>query len=150
LPEQPAAAIRDDIIERAAQQSEFPRVLVFGCKNDGHAARLGRAGAIVISIKCMAHLQPSYLDFALSRGHADGVLLLGCEDGNCAYRYGATWTEQRVARTRDPRLRKRTDTTRIALGWLSPWSDKTNVVEKYQAFRASLKMDESPAEVSES
>ncbi len=44
----------------------------------------------------------------------------------------------------------RADTAKIALGWLPPWSENTNVVDKYEAFRASLKMDEPPAEVSES
>ena len=88
---------------------------------------------------CMGHLQPSNFDFALSRHHADGILLLGCQDGNCNYRLGAEWTEQRIARERDPRLRKRTDTTKIALAWQAPWSDYRDPVALYEAFRSVLR-----------
>lgn len=146
MPERSAAHIRADIVERAVQQSDFPRVLVFGCEDDCQAGLLSPAGAVVVTVNCMGHLQPSYLDFVLSRGHADGILLLGCEDGDCNYRYGAIWTEQRVARQRDPRLRKRTDTSRIALGWLSPWSGYPDVVKKYEAFRATLQADNAVSE----
>ena len=90
----------------------------------------------------MAHLQPSYFDFVLSRGHADGILLLGCEDGNCNYRLGAEWTEKRIRRERDPNLRKRTDTTRIAMGWLEPWASVADPAKRLVAFRESLSRQE--------
>jgi coenzyme F420-reducing hydrogenase delta subunit len=93
----------------------------------------------------MAHLQPSYLDFVLSRGHADGVFLLGCEDGNCDYRLGAEWTEERIRRERDPHLRKRTDTSKIAMGWLSPWSDIADPAQRLAAFKERLGRDEDEA-----
>jgi quinol-cytochrome oxidoreductase complex cytochrome b subunit/coenzyme F420-reducing hydrogenase delta subunit len=138
LPARSAAAIRADIIERADPESAGRRVLVFGCKDERETDTLRRAGVDVITVNCMAHLQPSYLDFVLSRGHADGVLLLGCQDGNCNYRLGAAWAEQRIARERDPRLRMRTDTTLIALAWQAPWSEHAGAMAKYTAFRESL------------
>ncbi|MGI9261484.1 MAG: cytochrome b N-terminal domain-containing protein [Woeseiaceae bacterium] len=144
LPDRSAAEIRKNIIEQAASASTEPRVLVFGCKDDREAGRLQCAGANVITVNCMGHLQPSYFDFVLSRDHADGILLLGCQDGNCNYRLGAEWTEQRIARERDPRLRKRTDSTKIALSWQTPWSDFAGAVATYEAFEAKLR--ESPAE----
>lgn len=147
MPERPAVDIRADIIERAAQQSDFPRVLVFGCEDDTQVKTLSRAGATVVTVNCMGHLQPSFFDFVLSRGHADGILLLGCHGGDCNYRYGAIWTELRIARERDPRLRRRTDTSKIALGWLSPWSNYSNVVEKYAAFRGTLQPDDPKSEI---
>jgi len=139
LPDRSAAEIRNNIIEQAAPASAEPRVLVFGCKDDREAGKLRRAGANVITVNCMGHLQPSYFDFVLSRNHADGILLLGCQDGNCNYRLGAAWTEQRIARERDPRLRKRTDTTKIALSWQAPWSDFTGAVATFEAFAATLR-----------
>lgn len=134
IPDRTAADIREAIIRQGAQQTGSTQVLVFACDGDRQAEKLRREGAAVVTVNCMGHLQPSYFDFALSRGHADGILLLGCEDGNCNYRYGAVWTEQRVGRQRDPRLRKRTDTRMIALGWMSPWSEYPDVASKYQAF----------------
>ena len=90
-------------------------------------------------------MQPSFLDFVLSRDHAEGVLLLGCEDGNCNYRLGAEWTEARINRERDPRLRKRTEPSKIAMGWQSPWSDIKDPAKKLAAFKASLANEEGDA-----
>jgi len=142
LPNQTAADIRDDITRNAEAPSDAPRVMVFGCRDDRQTKILRSAGANVVTVRCMAHLQPSYLDFVLSRNHADGVMLLGCENGNCNYRFGPEWTEARVTRQRDPRLRKRTDTARIAMGWLAPWADIANPTKRLDAFRDALsKMD---------
>jgi ferredoxin len=135
LPNRSAADIRQDIIDRAEQQENAPRILVFGCRDDRQTEKFRQAGANVITVRCMAHLQPSFIDFVLSRNYAEGILLLGCEDGNCNYRFGTEWTEARIARERDPRLRKRTDTSRIAMGWHAPWSDIRRPAKKLAAFR---------------
>jgi len=138
LPNHSAADIRQQIVDQAVETSSEPRVMVFGCRDDRQTERVRKAGANVIKVRCMAHLQPSYLDFVLSRDKADGIMLLGCEDGNCNYRLGAEWTEARIARERDPRLRKRTDTTKIAMGWVPPWSNIVDPVKRLDAFRNSL------------
>ena len=138
LPNRSAADIRQDIVDQAVAASNEPRVMVFGCRDDRQTEVVRKAGGNVVTVRCMAHLQPSYLDFVLSRDKADGVMLLGCEDGNCNYRLGAEWTEARIARKRDPLLRKRTDTSRIAMGWLAPWSNISDPAKKLDAFRASL------------
>lgn len=137
LPDRSAAMLRDEIVV-ADEQGTAPRVLVFGCRDDRQLRDLQKAGVRCIPVNCVGQLPPSYIDFALSRNHADGVMLLGCEDGSCAYRFGALWTEQRLARQRDPMVRRRVDLSRVALGWQVPWSTCRNVVDKYQAFVASL------------
>jgi quinol-cytochrome oxidoreductase complex cytochrome b subunit/Fe-S-cluster-containing hydrogenase component 2 len=141
MPDRSAADIREDIIRHGVRQSGTTHILVFACDGDQQAEILRRAGVDVVTLKCMGHLQPSFIDFVLSRRYTDGVLLLGCQDGNCNFRYGALWTEQRVGRQRDPRLRKRTDTGRIALGWASPWSEHADVVKKYEAVRDKVQRD---------
>ena len=69
-------------------------------------------------------LPPAFIDFVLSRGLADGIMLAGCAEGDCYYRIGGTWTRERVAGTRDPYLRKRVDRERLALSWLPPGSTR--------------------------
>jgi coenzyme F420-reducing hydrogenase delta subunit len=138
LPDRSAANLRDDIIAAGAGKSS-PHVIVFGCRDDAELSAIEKAGHRVVKVNCMGQLPPSYIDFALSRGHADGVMLLGCQDGNCSYRFGAEWTEQRMARQRDPMLRGRVDVSRVALGWQAPWADNANAVQKLHAFVASLK-----------
>lgn len=142
LPDRTAAALREDIIaaskHNASTPSESAHVLVFGCRDDSQLQEMEDAGASCVAVNCMGQLPPSFIDFALSRGHADGLLMLGCRDGNCTYRFGAEWTQQRLARQRDPMLRRRVDLSRVAIGWQAPWSEFDNTQRKYQSFRRSL------------
>ena len=67
---------------------------------------------------CVGMLPPSFIDFALSRDLADGVMLAGCADGDCYYRLGNDWTQQRVDGERDPYLRQRVVRERVSTSWL--------------------------------
>jgi coenzyme F420-reducing hydrogenase delta subunit len=62
-------------------------------------------------------LPPSFIDYVLSRGLGDGVVLAGCAEGGCIHRFGDRWTTQRVAGQRDPWLRERVPRDRVALSW---------------------------------
>ena len=86
----------------------------------------------------MAQLPPSFVDWALSRDLADGVVLKGCAHGDCQYRLGATWTRQRMDRERDPQLRKRVDAEKLALLWSEPWCDFPDTASAIAAFRDTL------------
>ena len=138
LPELPAADIRTAIREAGAVLEGEQRVIAFGCAGEKSVQELRKAGASVVEVACMGQLPPAFIDFVLSRDHADGVLLLGCQDGNCNYRYGAEWTEQRLARERDPRLRQRVNSEMIACAWQSPWCDSGNALEAYRRFGETL------------
>jgi quinol-cytochrome oxidoreductase complex cytochrome b subunit/coenzyme F420-reducing hydrogenase delta subunit len=137
LPDRSAAALREDIIAAGADKTS-PHAIVFGCRDDGQLEEIAEAGISHVKVNCMGQLPPSYVDFTLSRGHADGILLLGCRDGNCSYRFGAEWTEQRLARERDPMVRQRVDMSKVAVGWNAPWSDNASAVKKYEAFLRTL------------
>ncbi len=137
LPDRTIAALRADIVA-AGSDGESPRVVVLACRDDRQLEDVEAAGFKVIKVNCMGQLPPSFIDFTLSRGHADGILLLGCQDGNCSYRFGAKWTEQRLSRQRDPMVRRRVELSKVAIGWHAPWSDISNPVEKLAAFRRSL------------
>jgi len=138
LPESSAASIRTAIGEASALLTGKQRVMAFACRGGRSVDELRSAGAAVVELVCMGQLPPSFIDFVLSRDHADGVLLLGCEDGNCNFRFGAAWSEQRIARERDPRLRRRVDSRQIACGWQSPWNDAPGAVELHRRFGATL------------
>jgi coenzyme F420-reducing hydrogenase delta subunit len=83
-------------------------------------------------------LPPAFVDFALARDHADGVMLAGCAEGDCYYRLGDEWTRERVASRRDPYLRKRVDRDRLSLCWL-PSGSKRRRETALDEFTASLK-----------
>jgi coenzyme F420-reducing hydrogenase delta subunit len=61
-------------------------------------------------------LPPSFVEYALRAG-ADGVLVTGCREGDCAYRLGDRWTLERFAGHRAPHLRANVARERIRIAW---------------------------------
>jgi coenzyme F420-reducing hydrogenase delta subunit len=114
------------------------RLLVFGCEGKFRPEKHTDSQTAAVSLICMAQLPPSFIDWILSRDLADGVVLAGCAHNDCQYRLGAKWTEQRINRVRDPRLRNRVDTERLALLWTEPWSDFPKMASAIDAFRDTL------------
>jgi coenzyme F420-reducing hydrogenase delta subunit len=86
----------------------------------------------------MAQIPPPFIDYVLSRDLADGILLAGCVDADCRYRFGAAWTEQRIRRERDPHLRKRIDDRRIALAWTDAYGNDRSIAAQVRALRKAL------------
>ena len=91
--------------------------MIFAC-NVSDVASLRGEGTTVIELPCVGMLPPSFVDFALSRRHVDGVMVAGCAEGDCQQRLGNEWTIERMARRRDPYLRQRVDERRLLLSWL--------------------------------
>jgi coenzyme F420-reducing hydrogenase delta subunit len=82
-------------------------------------------------------LPPSFIDYALSRKVADGVFITGCRANACFHRFGITWTEARLAATRDPYLRARVPRERLAVHWGGA-HDRTALIAALEEFRAGL------------
>ena len=79
-----------------------------------------------------------FFDFIISRQYADGIFLAACDGNACHYRLGTQWTEQRIERERDPRLRKRIDDRRIAAAWRDFPEHTGRLSDQINAFRDSL------------
>ena len=117
LPEHAISELRERSIEAAAQLDGSARVLVYACERSA-VDSLQCPSSTVITMPCVGMLPPAFIDFALSRDLADGVMLAGCAESACYYRLGNEWTRDRVARARDPQLRNRVPRDRVALSWL--------------------------------
>jgi quinol-cytochrome oxidoreductase complex cytochrome b subunit/coenzyme F420-reducing hydrogenase delta subunit len=122
LPDRNIRELRARTLAACAKLDGPARVLVYGCRHSAHADRLMAPGVSVLTVPCLAALPPGFIDFVIMRRHADGVLLAGCNEGNCHYRLGTGWTAQRLAGERDPRLRERVPRQRIEIfrggrGW---------------------------------
>jgi ferredoxin len=117
LPETSMRELRERTVEAAKQLEASPRVLVYGCAHGPNLIRLEGPGVAVLELECAAMLPPAFLDFVLSRGHAEGVFLTGCREEDCFHRLGVQWTQERIARERDPYLRERVPRERIATCW---------------------------------
>jgi len=117
LPDFSIARLRD-LTDAAGIRLTGPgSVLVFGCDHALDVKKLESKRVAAISLPCIAMLPPSFIDYALSRGVADGVFLTGCRDGECFHRLGVYWTELRLAGQRDPYLRARVPRERVATSW---------------------------------
>jgi ferredoxin len=110
------------------------RVIVYACEHSIGVDELEHDDARVVKMPCVAMLPPAFLDFVISRKLADGVLISGCRDGDCHFRLGARWTDQRLARERDPYLRQRVPRERIETCWFggSRRGDRGRLLEEFQ------------------
>ena len=136
LPDRTIGALREELIAEQDAKTAGPRVLVFGC-DTSNVDELQGDGTRVIKLPCVGMLPPSFVDFALSRRFADGVMISGCAVGDCYHRLGNEWTIARMAGERDPYLRKRVDTRRLLLNWL-PRNAGRRRRKALEAFRSAL------------
>lgn len=120
LPEPSLNSLRDRLEQGSAALSGTPRILVIGCDHAAAVRALANERVSAVSLPCTGMLPPSFIDFALSRDLADGVFITGCQHGQCENRLGVRWTEERLAGTRDPALRKRVPRDRLAIAWAAP------------------------------
>ncbi len=120
LPGLSASTLRDKV-ERAASKLEGrpDRIMVFGCDKALRVDKFRGKGIATVSMPCAGMLPPSFIDFVLSRKLADGVVVTGCRRGECHYRLGQIWLEERLDGVRDPRLRKRVPRERVNRIWAS-------------------------------
>jgi ferredoxin/coenzyme F420-reducing hydrogenase delta subunit len=138
LPDQSVALVRDMVTEATQNLEGSRRIVIFGCEGSNKLDQFVDTETAVVNLTCMAQLPPAFVDWVLSRDFADGVVLRGCAHSDCQYRLGAKWTEQRMHRERDPRLRKRVDVEKLAMLWTEPWCDFPNTASAISAFRDTL------------
>ena len=115
LPGLPLATLRARLDEAldALESAPAPRVLVLGCREGAQPASWPE-GSTGVAALCSAQWPPAFVEYALRRG-ADGVLVTGCPDGDCAFRLGARWTAERIDGERLPQLRAQVERGRVRL-----------------------------------
>lgn len=90
------------------------RIMVFGCDNAVDVEELKADNVAVVNFFCAGMIPPTLVEYALKKG-ADGVLITGCRSGDCYFRFGNIWLDQRFEGRRKPVLRQRADHRRIAV-----------------------------------
>lgn len=120
LPGLPMRTLRDRIEAESGQIDGKSRVMLFGCDHGYDVNRLAASNVAAVRLPCTGMLPPAFIDFVLSRGLADGVMLTGCSEGECHNRFGVRWTRDRLARKRDPYLRQRVPAERLETVWAAP------------------------------
>jgi coenzyme F420-reducing hydrogenase delta subunit/ferredoxin len=119
------------------------KVLVFGCECAGDAAALERPGVAAVNLLCTGMLPPSFIEYALRAG-ADGVLITGCRESDCAYRLGNVLTGERLRGEREPHLRANVPRERLQVTWAGR-GDEESIEKALEDFRARLPGTAAPA-----
>lgn len=84
----------------------------------------GVDGLHVVKLPCSGMVQPLMIEAALKQGAA-GVVVCGCQIGDCYYREGNKMIRERLLGNRPPSLKKATDRRRVLALWLSrPQKDR--------------------------
>lgn len=109
--------LRSAMVEQLDGVRAPVKLLVYGCDCAADVGRLGLPGVVAQSLPCIGNLPPAFIDYALRRAGADGVLLTGCRPGDCFYRFGNRWVEERMDGTREPHLRRSVDRSRLRIHW---------------------------------
>jgi ferredoxin/coenzyme F420-reducing hydrogenase delta subunit len=138
LPEAPARELRDRVHEAARGLSGNSRIMVFGCAHGYDASALAGPEVAALHIPCVGMLPPAFIDYVLSRRLAEGVVLAGCSEGECHNRHGVRWTVDRLARARDPMLRKRVPRERIETVWAplaEGWTHRRRIADFAERLR---------------
>jgi quinol-cytochrome oxidoreductase complex cytochrome b subunit/coenzyme F420-reducing hydrogenase delta subunit len=144
MPQLPIGALRDELagaLEKLDAQPGAARVVMFGCSCAAPAGQLAGEGVAVIDLICSGQLPPSFVEYALRNG-ADGVVVSGCAEGDCEFRLGQSWTEERLAAKREPHLRRgNVDVTRLHVVTAGP-GEPERLKAELAAFRARLQLQQ--------
>ena len=116
LPQFQVGELRARLEDALARMSGESKVVVFGCDCAADVRALAGPGVAAFSLPCAGMLPPSFVDYALRDG-ADGVLVTGCPPFDCAYRWGAQWTVERLSGAREPHLRASVPKERLRIHW---------------------------------
>jgi coenzyme F420-reducing hydrogenase delta subunit len=136
MPQQPIDAVRARL-ERALSQLTGERpVVLFGCDHGAAVAGCAGPDVAVFSLLCIGMLPPSFIEYALRHG-ADGVLIATCRRGECAYRLGNRWLDERLAGGREPRLRPSVARERVRLAEAG-LGEEAALASALAAFRVAL------------
>ena len=88
----------------------------------------------IITVPCSGLIQPIMIETGLKKG-AEGIFTTGCRIGDCHYREGNKFLQERLLGKRMPKLKPSVDKTRVQAYWLSA-VEYDLLVEKVGDFRA--------------
>lgn len=138
MPQLRVTELRGRLEAGLAKLSGKTRVVVFGCDCGADVKRLAGPGTAVFSLLCTGMLPPSFIEYSVRSG-ADGVLVTGCAEHDCAYRLGNRWMDARIRGEREPHLRRNVPGERVRLAWAGG-RDLADLERQLRNFREALGM----------
>ncbi|MCG3169487.1 MAG: Cytochrome b6 [Pseudomonadales bacterium] len=137
IPGYPVDRLLDDAMAKVDTLGGEARVMVFGCDHALAIERIEREGVVALSLPCVGMLPPSFVDYIARQDKVDGVLVSGCCSGDCFYRKGNTWTEERFASQRMPHLRTSAGHDKVKVSWAGIFEGE-RLAADIEEFRSGL------------
>jgi ferredoxin/coenzyme F420-reducing hydrogenase delta subunit len=123
---------------RELKANGSPRIMLYGCDHGSAVEGMKSSDVAAISMPCSALVPPAFIDYVLRQDLAEGVLISGCCEGDCFYRLGNDWMDQRFSMERMPVLRTRVPRERVRLRWLGAQGTK-ELQREVTAFQQDLR-----------
>ena len=137
MPQLPVDEMRQNTRAAIEDMQGELKIVVFGCEHGIDVDRMNGDDTRGIKLICSGMLPPTLVEYALKQG-ADGVMVTGCRQNDCYYRFGNRWTRLRFSGDRKPSLRARAEQERILVhGGAEP--DAPAIRRDLDAFRARLR-----------
>ncbi|MGB5539058.1 MAG: hydrogenase iron-sulfur subunit [Gammaproteobacteria bacterium] len=114
MPQFPIDEIRTRTRSALAELKDDNGIMIFGCDNAADISELKADNVAVLSLFCTGMLPLTLVEYAQRHG-AGGVMIAGCRGGDCFYRLGNAWMDQRFEGLRKPVLRQRASRERIRI-----------------------------------
>ena len=90
----------------------------------------------ILEMVCSGMIQPIMLEEGFKQG-ADGVFVMGCQIGDCHFREGNKWCQERLLGLRPPNIKKTVDKNKVRGFWLAK-CDYKKFIEKINKFEDDL------------
>jgi coenzyme F420-reducing hydrogenase delta subunit len=141
LPDYSFRGIRAEIAKRLTHQvseKTEPPVLVFLCERalSREILQSKRPWINPIVLPCIGTIHPLLIQYAL-RLSTTGVFIAACPEGDCYYRTGNQWLEERLIGRREPHPKKPVDFSRIRVAHFSVVQAE-EAIQEMDRFRAGL------------
>ena len=90
----------------------------------------------IVELTCSGMIQPIMLEEAFKQG-AEGVFVMGCQIGDCHFREGNKWCQERLLGQRPPNIKKTVDKNKVRGYWLAK-CDYKKFLDKLNKFENDL------------
>jgi len=102
LPWQPIDRLRTQLNAELALRPGA--LVVLGCAHGADVTTTKSGDSFALTTACLAQVPPSFAEYILRRG-ARAVLIAGCSEHECEFRFGSRFTAERLRGQREPHLR---------------------------------------------
>ncbi len=90
----------------------------------------------IVELTCSGMIQPIMIEEAFKQG-AEGVFVMGCQIGDCHFREGNKWCQERLLGQRPPNIKKAVDKNKVRGYWLAK-CDYKKFLNKLNDFEKDL------------